>query len=583
MTATFKLIQWVVFMTVWQRPAWAQATSGDANTICAKGSPRMNDAARMLMLDNHNSVRLNMIKGKEAISASGALSPTGSNMSGTAKRSAKRKHGWTCTPKELFFGRVSDAFRSWSQRLRTNGWNGASNRTFTSADDWVWAQLVWAKTYSMGCGISSNGKTVLCHYGPRGVYAGQLVYPAGTPCTSDSQCTTGVGDKCSVDEGLCLRGASPVAHLTCPRLGGHTSDAVRATMLDLHNNLRRELANGQTKNKTGLLPTGKNIYKLVGFVDRPVVNTGFNHRTMTANWRRPHSRPSTAVPRRASAGTRGEITEEELLTKWKANVQKLWDDVTLYGVDKDITPHANITNTWQHLATNRITKMGCGMLRSPGVSKMCPSASNRLDDASRLRLLDLHNHRRSELIHGREDMGNTYTFAPTGSNMYKMVWDCAAEAKSQAWIEDAVGRIPHSTNEYRTYSGDQYSESLYMYVGTMRPARDAVELAINWWWGELAEIGWYGAGNHTLTRADADNTEQHETITHWSNAAWAKTFKLGCGISKGGFNVCCQYGPGGNYVNQAVYPPGQPCAKDADCTRSPLDKCNAADGLCLHA
>ncbi|KAH7678357.1 CBN-SCL-22 protein, partial [Aphelenchoides avenae] len=101
--------------------------------------------------------------------------------------------------------------------------------------------------------------------------------------------------------------------------------------------------------------------------------------------------------------------------------------------------------------------------------------------------------------------------------------------------------------------------------------------AINWWWGELAEVGWYGAGNHTLTLADLENTDTHETIGHWSNAAWAKTFKLGCGVSKAGANVCCQYGPGGNYVSpgmNVVYPPGKPCAKDADCTRSPLDKCN---------
>ncbi|KAH7703920.1 two-domain VAP-2 protein precursor, partial [Aphelenchoides avenae] len=417
-----------------------------------------------------------------------------------------------------------------------------------------------------------------------GVYAGQQVYPAGTPCTSDSQCTTGVGDKCSVDEGLCLRGASPAAHLTCPKLGGHTSTTFRTTALDLHNRLRRELANGQTKNKTGLLPTGKNIYKL--------------------DYDCEHERTTLASFNCSAASgyywnTR-EMTETELLALWKQNIQKLWDDVTLYGVDKDITPHANISQTWQWLATDRTTKLGCAMLRcpvladgkykvfiqctpgagyesalpaytpgplcqkdtdctlmpksvclvdeglcrseavypAPGVRNMCPSASNRLDDAARLRLLDLHNHHRSQLIHGREAMGNAKTFAPTGSNMYKMVWDCAAEAKSQAWIEDAVGRIPHSTPAYRNYSGDQYGESLY-WGPSNRPVRDAVEWAINWWWGELAEVGWYGAGNHTLTLADLENTDQHET-----SAAWAKTFKLGCGVSKAGANVCCQYGPG---------------------------------------
>ncbi|KAH7704165.1 CRE-SCL-22 protein, partial [Aphelenchoides avenae] len=170
---------------------------------------------------------------------------------------------------------------------------------------------------------------------------------------------------------------------------------------------------------------------------------------------------------------------------------------------------------------------------------ICAKGSPRMNDAARLLMLDHHNFARSNMVKGREAISASGALSPTGSNMYKMVWDCAAEAKSQAWIEDAVGRIPHSTPAYRNYSGDQYGESLYMYTGPIRPARDAVELAINWWFGELAENGWYGAGNHTLTLADLENTDAHQTIGHWSNAAWAKTFRLGCGISKGGLNVCC--------------------------------------------
>lgn len=42
----------------------------------------------------------------------------------------------------------------------------------------------------------------------------------------------------------------------------------------------------------------------------------------------------------------------------------------------------------------------------------------------------------------------------------------------------------------------------------------------------------------------------------------------------------------GNYIDRIehpIYPEGKPCKTDADCTNNASDKCNVADGLCLHA
>lgn len=38
---------------------------------------------------------------------------------------------------------------------------------------------------------------------------------------------------------------------------------MREALLSTYNGLRKQLANGKAANKTGLLPAGKNIYKMV--------------------------------------------------------------------------------------------------------------------------------------------------------------------------------------------------------------------------------------------------------------------------------------------------------------------------------
>ncbi|KAH7702169.1 activation-associated secreted protein-1, partial [Aphelenchoides avenae] len=109
----------------------------------------------------------------------------------------------------------------------------------------------------------------------------------------------------------------------------------------------------------------------------------------------------------------------------------------------------------------------------------------------------------------------------------------------------------------------------------------------NFWWGELELSGWYGAANHTLTAADNVDDETHKELGHWSHAAWSKTWRIGCGISKSTARVCCHYGPGGRphvwAAGPVIYPMGEPCKTNADCTNNAGDKCNVADGLCVHA
>jgi hypothetical protein len=193
-----------------------------------------------------------------------------------------------------------------------------------------------------------------------------------------------------------------------------------------------------------------------------------------------------------------------------------------------------------------------------------------------MRAVDLHNVNRKNLIHGMEPMGNMNTFAPTGSNMYKMVWDCGVEAKAQEWANN--DKFPgHSTWQWRTYDGMPHGENM-MGGGLKQKPFYLLDYASTLFWDELVQHGWLGVGNHTLTQADFD-----ATIGHWSQMAWAETYQLGCGISPSNI-VVCQYGPSGNYLGpRTIYPSGVPCKTNADCTLRAGDTCNAATGLCVRS
>ncbi|KAH7704164.1 secreted protein 6 precursor [Aphelenchoides avenae] len=52
------------------------------------------------------------------------------------------------------------------------------------------------------------------------------------------------------------------AQITCPSAGTDISASMREALLSTYNGLRKQLANGKAANKTGLLPAGKNIYKM---------------------------------------------------------------------------------------------------------------------------------------------------------------------------------------------------------------------------------------------------------------------------------------------------------------------------------
>uniref|UniRef100_A0AC34GF31 SCP domain-containing protein n=1 Tax=Panagrolaimus sp. ES5 TaxID=591445 RepID=A0AC34GF31_9BILA len=74
-----------------------------------------------------------------------------------------------------------------------------------------YTQVVWGKTYEIGCGGKFCGTNwhLVCQYNVAGNYGGQTVYEVATSgaggCTTDADCTTQAADTCSVSDGLCNR------------------------------------------------------------------------------------------------------------------------------------------------------------------------------------------------------------------------------------------------------------------------------------------------------------------------------------------------------------------------------------------
>ncbi|KAH7704903.1 venom allergen-like protein vap-2 [Aphelenchoides avenae] len=148
-------------------------------------------------------------------------------------------------------------------------------------------------------------------------------------------------------------------------------------------------------------------------------------------------------------------------------------------------------------------------------------------------------------------------------------WDKALEQKAQAWADKCV--FQHSQGR-----GD-VGENLFQ--GTSSSNEDAFKQAAASWWEELTTKG-----------ASAQDTkytveEFNRGNGHWSQMAWAKSVKLGCGAKDcgnpiPGTMVVCNYQVAGNLLDTTVYDKGEPCKSDAECTTIAGSKCDTKSRLC---
>uniref|UniRef100_A0A915PDL3 SCP domain-containing protein n=1 Tax=Setaria digitata TaxID=48799 RepID=A0A915PDL3_9BILA len=202
-------------------------------------------------------------------------------------------------------------------------------------------------------------------------------------------------------------------------------------------------------------------------------------------------------------------------------------------------------------------------------SNKCPGS--KITTEQRRSFIVQHNRLRSKLIHGKLTNKNG-KHMPSGKNMMKMVWSCTLEKAAQLWAERCV--MKHSERDGKT------GENLYFWSSSntipKEELRTAGVFSSKDWWSELPEL-YRNNPKNILT-----DKVWEQGIGHFTQMAWGKTYKIGCGIAShcdGGkaVYVVCQYRPRGNMIGELIYELGKPCKTDGDCRTK---KCHVKSGLC---
>ncbi|XP_007934348.1 cysteine-rich secretory protein 3-like [Orycteropus afer afer] len=173
----------------------------------------------------------------------------------------------------------------------------------------------------------------------------------------------------------------------------------------------------------------------------------------------------------------------------------------------------------------------------------------------------------TEIVNKHNDLRRNVS--PQASDMLKMMWDSEAQVNAQNWANKC--NYHHSQEEDRR-TNIKCGENLFM-----SSVPTSWSNAIQSWTAEAHDFV-FGVG--------AKNPDA--PIGHFTQAVWATSFRVGCGISycpsQGtlAYFYVCQYCPVGNHVTRqySPYKPGPPCSScpgycdNKLCTNS----CNYEDG-----
>ncbi|PIO72346.1 hypothetical protein TELCIR_05738 [Teladorsagia circumcincta] len=95
----------------------------------------------------------------------------------------------------------------------------------------------------------------------------------------------------------------------------------------------------------------------------------------------------------------------------------------------------------------------------------------------------------------------------------------------------------------------------------------------------------YGVGQYNVL-TNEQFYPQKEQIGHYTQMVWQDGYKLGCVVEYCDIPpapmtfVVCQYGPGGNFIDQFIYGKGEPRQIDDDC-KCTICKCSRDEALCI--
>ncbi|PIO63981.1 SCP-like protein [Teladorsagia circumcincta] len=198
-----------------------------------------------------------------------------------------------------------------------------------------------------------------------------------------------------------------------------------------------------------------------------------------------------------------------------------------------------------------------------------------MTDVVREIFLNKHNHYRSLVAKGlaKDKFGGN---APKAARMRKMVYDCDVEASALRHAEKC--RWGHSNKLERLGLG----ENVWATAVPEMNRSVAAEMSCESFFTELER---YGVGQENILTNELFY-RQKEQIGHYTQMVWQNSYKLGCVVEYCDTPpapmtfVVCQYGPGGNFIDQLIYEKGEPCQTDDDCKCTDC-KCSRDEALCI--
>ncbi|XP_012937597.1 serotriflin [Aplysia californica] len=184
-----------------------------------------------------------------------------------------------------------------------------------------------------------------------------------------------------------------------------------------------------------------------------------------------------------------------------------------------------------------------------------PVARSRVPtEAEKKEIVDLHNQLRARV-------------QPPATNMLKLSWDDELAMLAQKWAEACDkedGELHHDT--YRSIPG-RFSVGQNLMMGGKN-----FKGGINGWYIEHKDYT-YGEKTGPAEFARA-------LIGHYTQLAWARTYKIGCGAADcdGRSFFVCNYGPAGNIVPfKGPYETGRRCSKCKTCVDDGLCDCKHSE------
>ncbi|EYC12737.1 hypothetical protein Y032_0046g1397 [Ancylostoma ceylanicum] len=386
----------------------------------------------------------------------------------------------------------------------------------------------------------------------------------------------------------------------------------RGTLLEKHNELRKEIAEG----KYGTLPPAKNMYELqYNCKMEKLVDDALAECSGRASLSEQYGQNFFMIDTQLINNKANQI--KAALAYWAA-------PLTFYGLNNVSNYDDNRLYTFANMAHAKTLQFGCGHQdncdgnvhisciynliggypgsviyekgrackkntdcttyeRSTCLNQLCvfkgtppvPGGGENtmcrnnkgMTDPGRKAVLDAHNKRRSQLAKGevRNGKNPNNKNLPTASFMPRMVYDCDVEAGAIEYASSCT--LEQSKQSERK----GYGENVYVYKNPNAVPADAFKAATKKWWDQifLDGINWEVIFKQSLRDKKIDQKG-------FTQMAWANSIKLGCAVQTCGMKsfVVCRYSPAGNVLNQTIYAVGDVCS---GCQAA----CKTSEGLCM--